>query len=64
MKDAAGVTFIVGDKVAYPVRTGSSMWLEFGEVVKVNKNSLKLVKDNERHVVVKRTDRVVVLNAI
>ena len=65
MKDCFGKELSVGDKVAYPGRSGSMMWMNSGEIVDILDGSLKIFRkpDNSyqfyKMVTVMRVDRVV-----
>ena len=65
MKDCFDKELNIGDTVAYPVRSGSSMWISSGEIQEILDNSLKISRkpDNSfsfyKIVTVTRTDRVI-----
>lgn len=63
MKDATGYPIQPGDKIAYPNRQGSCMWLETGEVLTVFAGVVRVAKKNGNVVSLRKTDRAVVYDA-
>ena len=63
-KDYCGMSIYPGDRVVYPVRKGSSMWLEEARVLATYNNALMVEKKSGRAFTVKRTDRVVIVEPV
>jgi hypothetical protein len=51
IKDVVGIPLTVGSRVTYPVRQGSRMWVNAGEVVELdrNKNLVKVFNGKRRY---------------
>ena len=46
IKDFFGTTFEKGQRIVYPLRKGSSMWLEDATIVEVCSDKLRVVKES------------------
>ena len=51
--DFFGRRFSKGDTIVYPLRKGSSMWLESAEVIDVGNDKLKILKPNGQKTTIK-----------
>lgn len=67
MKDITGKPFNVGDHVAYPVRMGSSMWMQQATVIEVDPDQnclwVRPLGTEGRSYPVWRHDRAVIIAA-
>lgn len=62
MKDFLGQQIHVGDKVVYPNRHGSRLWMNYAEVTDVNTNGIKVRRDADGATKpLTRVDRVTVV---
>lgn len=61
MKDFLGQPIKSGDKIVYPTRKASSMWMNRATVIEVGLRGLKVKRDDGKIKKVQRIDRVVVL---
>ena len=46
MKDATGKKFSVGDRIAYPQRSGSCLWMNLATVLELAGDCLKVQRDD------------------
>lgn len=45
MKDTRGKEFMVGDLIAYPQRSGSSVWLVVSRILELGDEKLKVMRE-------------------
>lgn len=68
-QDITGREFKVGDRIAYPLRRSSSLWMEQGTIVEIKDDCLVLApvartghRRSDRHSHLSRSDRAVIID--